>query len=178
MIDRVNLIRERDYMFIDTLNGYYEEFFLRMDQPYDDWRAYSYQEQVVLQKMRRRSIWSQVIGGALIVGGVAADPKSSAGRVASDAAVIGGAVAIKHGIDKYQESKMHVEALRELAMSFDAEIEPMLVEVEGQTLQLTGSAEAQYAEWRQLLRTIFATETGLPVDLDDGSTAAAGFSGN
>ena len=42
-------------------------------------------------------------------------------------------------------------------------MEPLLVEVEGKVLQLTGSVESQYASWRELLREIFATETGLPV---------------
>ena len=40
----------------------------------------------------------------------------------------------------------------------------MLDEVEGRTLRLTGSAESQYAEFRRLLREIFAQETGLPLD--------------
>jgi hypothetical protein len=39
-----------------------------------------------------------------------------------------------------------------------------LVEIDGQTVRLEGSAEAQYAEWRRMLAHIFATETGLPID--------------
>ncbi|MCW8984479.1 MAG: hypothetical protein OQK55_03985, partial [Thermoanaerobaculales bacterium] len=34
----------------------------------------------------------------------------------------------------------------------------------GQTLRLSGSAETQYQEWQQLMREIWVTETGLPVD--------------
>jgi hypothetical protein len=36
-----------------------------------------------------------------------------------------------------------------------------VVEVEGETHELTGSAEAQYAQWRALLKRIYASETGL-----------------
>ena len=43
----------------------------------------------------------------------------------------------------------------------------MLVEVEGQTLRLEGSAETQYAEWRSMLNEIFTAETGLSVAPDD-----------
>ena len=39
-----------------------------------------------------------------------------------------------------------------------------MIEVHGQTLRLSGSAETQYQEWRQLMQEIWATETGLPVD--------------
>ena len=67
---------------------------------------------------------------------------------------------------------MHTEALRELASSFDSELEPLLIEVEGQTLRLTGSAEAQYVEWRKLLKEIFAAEVGLPIDPDTGEQIA------
>ena len=35
------------------------------------------------------------------------------------------------------------------------------VEVEGETHELTGSAEAQYSKWRSLLRSIYLSETGL-----------------
>ena len=45
--------------------------------------------------------------------------------------------------------------------AFDAEMEPMLVEVEGRVLRLEGSVEAQYAEWRRLMREIYAEEVGL-----------------
>jgi hypothetical protein len=38
----------------------------------------------------------------------------------------------------------------------------MVVDVEGRTLELKGSAEQQYAEWRQLLRELYENETGLP----------------
>ena len=37
----------------------------------------------------------------------------------------------------------------------------MVVDVEGETHQLTGSAEVQYTKWRDLLRRIYSRETGL-----------------
>ncbi len=44
---------------------------------------------------------------------------------------------------------------------------PLLVQVEGQTLKLEGTAEDQFAEWRRLLAQIFRAETGLPVDSNE-----------
>ena len=37
----------------------------------------------------------------------------------------------------------------------------LTIEVEGQTVRLTGSAEQQYAKWRSMLKQIYAQETGL-----------------
>jgi hypothetical protein len=34
-------------------------------------------------------------------------------------------------------------------------------EVEGRTIKLSGSVDAQYAEWRKTLRELFSKETGL-----------------
>ena len=86
--------------------------------------------------------------------------------MAADAAQIAGGLLIVSGIAKGQDIKGHRESLRELAGSLDAEVEPILDEVEGRTLELSGSAETQYAEFRNLLREIFATEVGLPLDAD------------
>jgi hypothetical protein len=36
-----------------------------------------------------------------------------------------------------------------------------LIEVEGQTRRLTGTAEEKYREWRRLLREIYSRETGM-----------------
>jgi hypothetical protein len=160
MMARVDMIRERDHMFIDTLNEYYADFYLRMDDPYDDWRGISFDEQVALRKIRREARMQKILGGLLLVGAAAAPGSSTGARAARSAAAVSGAVVLQDGIQTGKEAKIHVEALKELAASFDAEMDPLLVEVEGRILRLSGSAEAQYAEWRRLLSQIFAVETG------------------
>jgi hypothetical protein len=99
-----------------------------------------------------------------VVGGImaGAETSSSAGSAAATAAVIGGMYAFKSGLDKRAEIKIHTESLKQLGDSFQNEVQPMVVDVEGRTLQLKGSAEEQYAEWRQLLRELYENETGLP----------------
>lgn len=174
MMLRIDLIRERDYLFVDTLNEFYAELYARMGQPYDDWREFSYEERMALRAIRREATTQKIIGGLLLLGAAFADGGSSAARVARDAAAVGGAMALQKGISTGQEAKIHKEAIRELAGSFDAEISPVLVEIEGKTLRLQGSAETQYAEWRALLSRIFATETGLAAapDTDPDATAS------
>jgi len=58
-----------------------------------------------------------------------------------------------------------------LGDSFQAEVQPMVVDVEGRTLQLKGSAEEQYAEWRRLLKELYENETGLPAATPSTATA-------
>ena len=165
MLERVSRIRERDYMFIDTLNEYYADFYTRMDEPYDNWRAFSFEEQVALEKLRSQARLEKILGAAAIIGGIVSTAKGGrTGSRVGEVAVMGGMAAIMDGMAKSEESNMHLETLRELASSLDSEVAPMLLDVEGEVLRLTGSVETQYATWRGLLRRIFAEETGLPVD--------------
>ena len=167
MMQRIALIRERDYMFVDTLNEFYSDFYARMDEPYYDWRVFSYEEESALREIRRKARMRKILGGLLIFAGIVADDSSSTSRAAKDAAVIGGVVTVQSGIQKGKEGKIHKAAIQELAASFDGEMAPLLVEVEGQTLKLEGTAEDQFAEWRRLLAELFRAETGLPVDPDE-----------
>lgn len=166
MLQRIAMIREREEMLVDTINEYYANFQPRMAEPYDDWRKYSFEEQIALEQIRRQARAQKIFGGLLVVAGILAGGNSPSSRTARQAAVLGGAIAVKSGMDKSKEAKIHEEAMKELAASFDSEITPLVVEVEGRTLRLEGSAETQYAEWRRLLREIFAAEASLPVDLN------------
>lgn len=164
MMARVASIRERDQMFVDTLNEHYLSFYEQMSGPYGDWRRNSYEEQDALDKIARESLLKKVLGGAAILVASMMRPNSQGAAVAQDAAIMGGMIALNSGFQQSQEKGVHSAALKELAVSFDADVAPLLVEVEGQQLRLTGSAEAQFVAWREMLRQMFALETGLPTD--------------
>jgi hypothetical protein len=89
-------------------------------------------------------------------------------------AAAGGVMAVMSGMKKNEESKIHTDALKELSNSFDAEAAPLVVDVEGRTLRLTGTADQQYAEWRRLLHELYVEETGLAPgkSVADGSGGA------
>jgi len=177
MMARIAGIREREYSFIDTLNEYCATFTTSMEEPYDNWRSFSYEEQLALEKLRRQARMQKIVGALAIFGAIVAPSGgSTAERVARDVALIGGMAAVRSGMAKSQEAKIHVEALRELGGSLDVEVAPLVVEVEGETLRLSGTMEGQFAEWREMLRKIYAEETGFPVDPNVEAGQAAGSS--
>jgi hypothetical protein len=49
----------------------------------------------------------------------------------------------------------------------------MVVQVQGESMRLTGTAEAQYESWRKLLKEIHETETGFSETVEVGSPARA-----
>ncbi len=164
VVQRMERVRERDYALVDTLNEYYSSFAERMADPYTNWRKYTYEELEAQSVAKRQALTRQILGAVAVVGGIVAgsNSNSSAAAAASTAAVIGGIYAFKSGLDQRAEIKTHTESLKQLGDSFQSEVQPMVVDVEGRTLQLKGSAEEQYAEWRQLLKQLYENETGLP----------------
>jgi len=164
MLIRVSEIRERDHMFIDTLNEYYADLYSKMEVPYRGWRSNSYEEQLALDELNRAAKWRKILGAAAIFGGVMASRKGRGWSNVGEVAVMGGMVTMMDGFDKSAQTKMHREALKELAGSFDSEVQELLFDVEGEVLRLKGSVETQYASWRQILRDLFAAETGFASD--------------
>jgi hypothetical protein len=163
MYQRVLAIRDRDFLLIDTLNGHFDNFCREMDTPYNEWRRARSEEAAALRKVERDALQRKLIGVAAILGAIALEATNNgnySSSVLRDSLVLGGAYAIKTGFDKDSETDIHRDAIIELDESFSTEARPLVVEVEGETHELTGSAEAQYAQWRALLRRIYVSETG------------------
>jgi hypothetical protein len=166
MLGRVQAIRDRDFLLIDTLNGHFDNFYRDMQQPYEDWRRTRSEEAHALEEIRREANTRKLLGFAAIIGAVALEATGNTNgyttSVLRDVMLVGGAYAVKSGFDKASETEIHSAAIEELDDSFSAEARPMVVDVEGETHELTGSAEVQYTKWRALLKRIYSAETGLP----------------
>jgi hypothetical protein len=162
MLVRVQTIKEREYLLVDTLDDFYGKFYRDMKGSYDEWRYATYDEAIRLREMQKQSRNQLLTGAALIAGGLYAGAESGtyAGQAASVGAVYGGIEAIKTGLDRRKEAEIHAESLKELSNSLGSEITPHVLEIEGQTVELTGNADAQFSQWRSILHDIYAQETG------------------
>jgi hypothetical protein len=163
---RVLLVRERDFLLVDTLNGHFDNYYLEMKEPYKEWRKARGLESASLREVKKKANTRKALGVAAILGAIAIEALGgSSTRAATgtlrDVMVLGGAVAIKQGMDINAQSPIHQAAIEELGDSFTSETKPMVIDVDGEVLELTGSAEVQYQQWRELMREMYATETGL-----------------
>lgn len=163
MVTRMEAIRDRDLLFVDTLNEHYASFYREMEEPYDSWRKYSYDEALALRELKAAARWRKLVGAAAVIGSVMMEQDSRTTQAASDVMLIGGLELFRQGIQVGKEAKMQAEVLAELGTSFGQEIQPAVVNVAGETRRLEGSAATQYAEWRKLLREIYEAETGVSV---------------
>lgn len=165
MLQRVLRVRERDDMFVDTVNEYYGRYYDDMWEPYLNWRRSYLEEDEAKRAIQAKGRNRALLGIASILGAIAYELAAgqNTSSTATNVMVIGGAAAIKSGLDKYKDARIHAEAIEELGQSFGADVAPVVMEVEGHVVKLKGSAEQQYEEWRRLLRAIFLSETGFRV---------------
>jgi hypothetical protein len=158
---RIEDIRERDYLYVDSLQDYYSNFVRQMDAPYTEFRRMSYDEVMKMDRLAADSRRNMIMGVAAILGGIAATQSNNAAAYYSSPIILAsGGWLIKDAFNKGDERQMHIEALAELGNSLEMEIAPRTIELEERTITLSGSVEAQYEQWRELLADIYATDIG------------------
>jgi hypothetical protein len=159
---RIRDIRERDFMFIDTVQDYYATYARQMRLPYDSWREQSYDATEELRKLKDSARRRFIAGTAVVLGGLAA--ATSGGNYATQTGgaigVGAGAYLIKSGFDKRAEAQIHADALEELGQSLENEVAPNVINLDNRSITLSGSVEEQYAQWREVLADLYAAEVG------------------
>lgn len=168
---RVEKIRERDAVVIDTLDGYNEQFSEGLFESYAGYRRTSREAIEKEEKARAQATTRTVLGAAAVLASIFVSSQCGSTdyncQRIEDAVRYGGGVggvaAVMSGIKKFEDAKAAAQEVKELARSFENEAGTQIVEVEGRSLKLVGTAEEQYREWRRLLAQIYAEETGTPV---------------
>ncbi|HUG73494.1 MAG TPA: hypothetical protein VMK82_08740 [Steroidobacteraceae bacterium] len=166
---RVERIRERDAGVIDTLDGYYTGFSEQMQQAYGDFRRTSYDEIDKEDRARSSARTRTVLGAAAVLAAIlvpsSCNSQSSCDleSVARYAGTAGGIAGFLSGLQKYADARTHAQAFGELARSMQSEVAEQVVDVEGRSLRLTGSADEQYRQWREMLRD-YKAEQAVPVN--------------
>jgi hypothetical protein len=169
MFDRTQRVRQRERLFLDTLDQHYAQFSAEAMEPYDSWREYAREEAISIRELTKSARWRTGMGIATIVASIVYGNQSDGSfseRLVRDALMYVGVDMIRASQVRKQEKRIHTETLEELSSSFDGDIEPMVVEIQGTQHRLTGTADAQYEEWRSLLRQMFISESGfVPEDV-------------
>jgi hypothetical protein len=137
MLARVTRIRNQEYLFIDTVDEQYARLGEQMAPTYNLWRQYGAEQAIYRDEYQER-----------------VSSRGSQGRRGSFAA-------LEQTYNAYKWSKIHEQDLDELALGFNNEVAPTEMEVSGTVFKLSGTLDAQYSEWRDILKKIFTLETGL-----------------
>ena len=160
-LTRIREIRQRDNLFVDTVQEYYANYARQMRVPYDSWREQSYEATMELDQLEASARRRMLAGTMAIVGGIAAATSNNgAVRAGSLVGVGAGAYMVKSGFDKRAEAEIHIAALQELGESLESEVAPKMIDLDDRTVMLTGTVEEQYSQWREILVELYEEETG------------------
>lgn len=169
MFDRTQRVRQRERLFLDTLDQHYAQFSAEAMQPYDSWREYAREEAIEIRELTKSARFRTGMGIATIIASIVYGQNSEGSfsdRILRDALMYVGVDMIRASQVRKQEKRLHTQTLEELSTSFDDDVKPMVVEIQGTQHRLAGTADAQYEEWRGLLRQVFITESGfVPEDV-------------
>lgn len=159
---RVERVRGKDYMLVDTLDAHYDGLHAEMRPAYVDWRKSRITEMNIIREVDRRHNEQVAKAVALIIAGAVIGGVAGANNVNLGAAVgaaVGAGVALMVRANSVKaEAEINMAALEELGMSFGIEMEPMTLQLEGKTVTLTGNAEAQYEQWGSILAELYKIE--------------------
>ncbi len=170
MLTRIRRIRVREEALVDTLDLQYERLSREMGAEYTQWRSARLNEMNAvreLEKKRNKKIGTAVavtVLGALVGAGIAAAGGRSGaavgGVVAGTATAVGISMAVEASSKAKQDMEIHKAALEELGDSLSNDIQVTVVQIEGETVELRGSAEAKFKRWREILKDIHEREVG------------------
>ncbi len=134
MMRRVMDMQLRHHTFIDTVDQYYQALFDEMQPVYVTWRHYSRDQSLENQSAERQIYEGGVYGNA------------------------GKFLTLSQRYDRYRWAKIYEFEFAELASGFNNEIAPAILELNRNVHGLDGTMADQYAQWRKILRALFALE--------------------
>ena len=135
MLARIERVREQEYIFVDTVDGQYAQLFEELGPTYDLWRQFN-REQALYQQLHEDNLSERK------------KPKN------------GTYEAMKRSFINFRWVKIQEQESAKLAEGFSNETQPTFMEVKGRVVELNGSLESQYQEWREVLRSIYKLEAG------------------
>ena len=173
MMQRLMTIREREFMFIDTLNQYYDGFYASMWPAYENWRKLDLTERLAREEVENSALMRKVGGVLLVAAAIALEVYGGGGsNILEGLLVLSGGQVFMSGLNISKQAEMHSAAIQELSESFGADMEPIILDIQGQTHELSGTAQEQYRQWRGLLKEIYLRETGIvPPDIVPAETS-------
>ena len=163
IIKRILEVQEREFLLLDTLNEYYGQLYENLSAPYENWRKLSREDMITYQDLQRTAKTRKILGAVALAGALATDGDSRASSTMRQMAVYGGIEAMKSGFSQASEAKKYKDKMEESGIEFNNIAEPLTIELEGQAIRLSGSAEEQFMEWRILLEQIYIDETGFRI---------------
>ena len=156
---RIQLVQARDRDFGQRLSQGYADFAQQMQGTYALWQRDSFPFAREQRLLRQRASTQAVLGVLAAAATVAATADGDVGDLPAAAAGVASAALLYSSFRTNQKRKAEVAELNELSRSLQSELAPASVELRERTVTLKGTANEQFAQWRGLLRELYANES-------------------
>jgi hypothetical protein len=174
MLQRIEDLRAQELLFVDRLQDNFEVFQAETRTAYSTWQEETLPEVIAAREARSKRNTSVALGvGAAILTAILLKKGAEKGmtRNASEyelgaiAAGIGSVWAINEAFKNNARMKVHSSVIDEQGQALDLSVSPTIIEFENQTVELQGTAQEQYLQWKTHLRRVFDEETTPDVQL-------------
>lgn len=136
MAQRVEEMRLRHHLFIDTVDEYYQALYDEMEASYLVWRRYSYDQIEEFDAPEEQDVDQSLFSSTT------------------------NSLTLIQRYNRFRWSKIYELEFLELANSFNRELAPAILELNKNVHGLSGTMEEQYIQWRRILRQLFTLEIG------------------
>jgi hypothetical protein len=174
MLNRIEDLRAQEQLFVDRLQDNYDVFQAETLTAYATWQAETLPEVLAAREAQAARNTKAILGiGAAILAAVLIKKGSerSSNRNTADyelgaiAAGIGSVWAINEAFKNNSRMKVHSAVIEEQGQALDLNVSPTVIEFENQTVELQGTAQEQYLQWKTHLRRVFEEESTPDVQL-------------
>jgi len=160
MLQRVQLLQNKDEQFVDQLQDSYEAFYA---QTHDAYLKYQRETLPIAADIRRKKAeraTQQLVaaGGAVLGIMLAKNSNSTAGEIGAIAAGATAVYSLSKAIETNRQVSAQRDVLSEMGQNLDIKVTPQVVELNDQTIELKGTASEQYTQLRQRLLEIYQLE--------------------
>ena len=169
---RVQRIRAREHQLVDILDQQYDGLSRNIADAYTQWRISRLTEMNSVREIDRlenERTTKAIVGGIAGVGLIllGAQSNNNCAGCGTVGVVAGGLIlakSIEGAIEANGKAKadmeIHKRSLEELGQSLATEVTPVVIEVEGSTVELKGSADAKFSQWRDIMEKLHEREVG------------------
>ena len=153
----VKSLETKDRMFIDNIQADYDAFRAQSDEHYLPWQKAAFFESKAARRGKKKA-FGKIIKGVVagVVSGIIVAFGGDVGKVVGGVGVAGGVLGVASGISGLKNAKAHRDSMSELGQSANFELAPRVMKVEGDFIELKGTASEQYSAFRSMLQEYFA----------------------
>ena len=161
MFLRAQNVQLKDLAFRNEMQKHYIGFSDQMDDSYKIWQSAALKASKSKREAEAKAATQAFVGVLLMAAAASSASNTDYGDYNSGAIVAAtvGAGLIASAVGNSQEAKVHESTINEVSQSFDGEIAPKVVEMEGLQVKLEGNIENQFSQWQTVLADIYESES-------------------